>query len=69
MQTGSPSKKQHEVWKWFVSEEALTGKKAGRHKGKVYCLQCLNVHLEALRTKDDELGVERADRERYDECE
>ena len=59
-QTGSPSKKRHKVWNWFVDEETLLGRK-GRHKVRAYCLKCLDVHLELL--------CESNDTQCYEQCE
>ena len=70
MHSGSPNKKRHEVWNWFIDEETQTGNKSSKHgKVKVYCLRCLDAHMDGLRESDDQSGLERNDSARYKQCE
>jgi hypothetical protein len=69
MQSASPNKKRHEVWNWFIDEETQTGKKAGKHrKQRVYCLSCLDVHLQALRESDEQSEIEHTDTVHSEQC-
>jgi len=70
MHAGSPSKKRHNVWQWFEEEEARTGRTSARHgKKQVYCAECLDADLTLLWERDEQSGNERADQDRYIECE
>ena len=69
MHSGSPNKKRHNVWHWFVDEPSRTGVNTGKHgKLKVYCARCLDAHVDALREKDEQSGEDRTDKERCIEC-
>lgn len=70
MHSVSPNKKHHDVWQWYVEEEAHTHMKTRKHgKMKVYCAKCLDIDVQALREGDEESENECTDEERYRECE
>ena len=69
MHSASPSKKRHDVWLWFIKEEARTGTNTAKHgKCRVFCARCLDEHIGLLRETDELLGNDRDDVERYKEC-
>lgn len=71
MHSRSPNKKWHEVWNWFVDEELQTRKKTNsKHsKTRVYCVKCLEVHLELLCKVDEQSEIKCTDGAHYEQCE